>query len=140
LTKIALQVGQEVSVAEIANSLGANQSTVSSYIEIFIKNYILIPLHPFKTNMRRAVSENRKLYFYDIGIRNILVKDFRELDLRPDRGNVFENFIVIELEKMRRNTKAQQTMYFYREYSRILRARGRHCTGGLSKKLFRHRG
>ncbi len=127
-------------MAEIANSLGANQSTVSSYIEIFIKNYILIPLHPFKTNMRRAVSENRKLYFYDIGIRNILVKDFRELDLRPDRGNVFENFIVIELEKMRRNTKAQQTMYFYREYSRILRARGRHCTGGLSKKLFRHRG
>jgi len=117
LTKIALQVGQEVSVAEIAKSLGANPSTVASYIEIFIKNYILIPLHPFKTNMRRAVSENRKLYFYDIGIRNILVKDFRELDLRPDKGNVFENFIVIELEKLRRNTKAQQTMYFYREYS-----------------------
>jgi len=117
LTKIALQVGQEVSVAEIAKSLGANPSTVASYIEIFIKNYILIPLHPFKTNMRRAVSENRKLYFYDIGIRNILVKDFRNLDLRPDKGNVFENFIVIELEKLRRNTKAQQTMYFYREYS-----------------------
>lgn len=117
LTKIALQVGQEVSVAEIAKSLGANPSTVASYIEIFIKNYILIPLHPFKTNMRRAVSENRKLYFYDIGIRNILVKDFRELDLRPDKGNVFENFVVIELEKLRRNTKAQQTMYFYREYS-----------------------
>ena len=117
LTKIALQIGQEVSVAEIARSLGANASTVASYIEIFIKNYILIPLHPFKTNMRRAVSENRKLYFYDIGIRNILVKDFREIDLRPDKGGVFENFIVIELEKLRRNTKAQQTMYFYREYS-----------------------
>ena len=117
LTKVALQVGQEVSVAEIAKSLGANPSTVASYIEIFIKNYILIPLHPFKTNMRRAVSENRKLYFYDMGIRNILVKDFRELELRPDKGHVFENFIIIELEKQRRNTKAQQTMYFYREYS-----------------------
>jgi predicted AAA+ superfamily ATPase len=117
LIKVALQVGQEVSVAEIAKSLGAIPSTVASYIEIFIKNYILIPLHPFKTSMRRAVSENRKLYFYDIGIRNILVKDFRELDLRPDKGNVFENFIVVELEKLRRNIKAQQTMYFYREYS-----------------------
>lgn len=117
LTKIALQIGQEVSVAEIAKSLGANQSTVASYIEVFIKNYILIPLHPFKTNMRRAVSENRKLYFFDLGIRNILVKDFRELDLRPDKGGVFENFIVVELEKQRRNMKAQQTMYFYREYS-----------------------
>jgi predicted AAA+ superfamily ATPase len=117
LTKIALQIGSEVAVREIAKSLGANDSTVASYIEIFIKNYILIPLPAFKTNARRAVSENRKLYFYDLGIRNILVKDFRELDLRPDKGGVFENFIVSELEKKRRNNKAQTSMYFYREYS-----------------------
>jgi len=117
LTKIALQIGSEVAVREIAKSLGANDSTVASYIEIFIKNYILIPLPAFKTNARRAVSENRKLYFYDLGIRNILVKDFRELDLRPDKGGVFENFIVSELEKKRRNTKTQTSMFFYREYS-----------------------
>lgn len=117
LTKVALQIGSEVSVREIANSLQANASTVASYIEIFIKNYILIPLPSFKTNARRAVSQNRKLYFYDLGIRNMLIRDFRSLDLRPDRGGVFENFIVSELEKKRRNNKAQQTMYFYREYS-----------------------
>lgn len=117
LTKIALQVGSEVAIREIAKSLGANDSTVASYIEIFIKNYILIPLPSFKTNARRAVSENRKLYFYDLGIRNVLIKDFRELDLRPDKGGVFENFIVSELEKKRRNVRAQATMFFYREYS-----------------------
>lgn len=116
LTKIALQIGSEVSVRELANSLGANAATVSSYIEIFIKNYILISLPSFKTNTRKAVSENRKLYFYDLGIRNILVKDFRELDLRPDKGGVFENFIISEIEKKRRNNNAKQTMYFYREY------------------------
>lgn len=116
LTKIALQIGSEVSVRELANSLGANAVTVSNYIEIFIKNYILIPLPSFKTNRRKAVSENRKLYFYDLGIRNILVKDFRELELRPDRGGVFENFVVSEIEKERRNMRAKQTMYFYREY------------------------
>lgn len=116
LTKIALQIGSEVSVREIASSLQANATTVASYIEIFIKNYILIPLHPFKTNARRAISENRKLYFYDLGIRNILVKDFRELSLRPDKGGVFENFIIAEVEKKRRITKAQASLYFYREY------------------------
>jgi len=63
LTKIALQLGSEVSVREIANSLQANVSTVANYIEIFIKNYILIPLPSFKTNIRRVVSENRKLFF-----------------------------------------------------------------------------
>ena len=116
LTKIALQLGSEVSVREIANSLQANVSTVANYIEIFIKNYILIPLPSFKTNIRRVVSENRKLFFYDLGIRNILVKDFRETNLRPDKGGVFENFIVSELEKGRKNLHANQNLYFYREY------------------------
>ena len=116
LTKIALQLGSEVSVREIAASLGANKDTVSNYIEIFVKNYILIPLPSFKSNTRRAVSENRKLYFYDLGIRNALVKDFRDLDLRPDKGGVFENFIISEVEKKRRNASLLLSMYFYREY------------------------
>ena len=116
LTKIALQIGQEVSMREIASSLMANVGTVSNYIEIFIKNYILIPLPSFKTNLRRAVSENRKLYFYDLGIRNALVKDFRRPDLRPDKGGIFENFIVSELEKRRRIQRLPMSAYFYREY------------------------
>jgi predicted AAA+ superfamily ATPase len=116
LTKIALQIGQEVSMREIASSLMANVGTVSNYIEIFIKNYILIPLPSFKTNIRRAVSENRKLYFYDLGIRNALVKDFRRPDLRPDKGGLFENFIVSELEKRRRIQRLPMSAYFYREY------------------------
>lgn len=116
LTKIALQLGSEVSIREIANSLGAYASTVSNYIEIFIKNYILIPLPSFKTNIRKAVSENRKLYFYDLGIRNALVKDFRETRLRPDQGGLFENFVILEIEKQRKNTKALCNLFFYREY------------------------
>lgn len=116
LTKIALQLGQEVSLREIASSLSANVTTVASYIEIFIKNYILIPLPSFKTNLRRSVSENRKLYFYDLGLRNILVKDFRPLELRPDRGGLFENFVLLELEKRKKIYTLPYTFYFYREY------------------------
>lgn len=116
LTKIALQLGSEVSIREIAASLGSNGPTVSNYIEIFIKNYILIPLPSFKTNARKAVSENRKLYFYDLGIRNALIKDFRETNLRPDQGGLFENFIILEIEKQRKNMGVQRSLYFYREY------------------------
>lgn len=116
LTKIALQIGNEVSLRELANSLNANVSTVSNYIEIFIKNYILIPLPSFKTNIRKAVSENRKLYFYDLGIRNALVKDFREVELRSDSGNLWENLILIEYEKIRKINNLLLSYYFYREY------------------------
>jgi len=116
LTKIALQIGQEASLREIASSLKASVPTVSNYIEIFLKNYILIALPSFKTNIRKAISENRKLYFYDLGIRNILIRDFRSLDLRPDRGEVFENFIVSEIEKKKKINHIQTNTYFYREY------------------------
>ena len=116
LTKIALQIGSEVSTREIAKSLTASPTTVANYIEIFIKNYILIPLPSFKTNVRRAVSSNRKLYFLDLGIRNALIQDFRDLELRPDRGGVFENFVVSEIEKARRVKKTLVNLYFYREY------------------------
>lgn len=116
LIKIALQIGSEVSLREIANSLSANVATVSNYIEILIKNYIVIPLLSFKTNRRKAVSGNRKLYFYDLGIRNALVSDFRDLRLRPDRGGVFENFIVSELEKRRKILGKKLNLAFYREY------------------------
>ncbi|OGG10938.1 hypothetical protein A2781_01125 [Candidatus Gottesmanbacteria bacterium RIFCSPHIGHO2_01_FULL_42_27] len=116
LTKIALQLGSEVSIREIAASLGSNGGTVANYIEIFIKNYILIPLSSFKTNIRKAVSENRKLYFYDLGVRNALVKDFRETRLRPDQGGLFENYIILEIEKQRKNTEVLRNLHFYREY------------------------
>lgn len=116
LTKVALQLGSEVSVREIANSLQASVATVANYIEIFIRNYVLIALPAFKTNMRRAVSENRKLYFYDLGIRNALVRDFRPVDLRPDKSGVWKNLVVSELEKVRRNENLKFSTYFYREY------------------------
>lgn len=117
LTKIALQIGQEVSLRELAGSTGANITTVSSYVEIFIKNYILLPLPAFKTNIRRAISAHRKYYFLDLGIRNILVKDFRPVELRPDKGSVFENFIAAEIYKKIKNEKLNLSFYFYREYN-----------------------
>ena len=117
LLKIALQLGSEVSIREIANSLQTSPQTVANYLEIFVKNYILISLPSFKTNARRAISEHKKYFFYDLGIRNILVSDFRPLDFRPDRGGVFENFVVCEIEKQRRNRLLKLNSYFYREYS-----------------------
>jgi predicted AAA+ superfamily ATPase len=116
LTKISLQLGSEVSLREIATSLQANVTTVSNYIEIFVKNYILISLPSFKTNARRAVSENKKYYFYDLGIRNALIKDFRELELRQDKGAVFENYILSEIEKIKKYVDYNFSTYFYREY------------------------
>jgi len=117
LQKIALQIGSEVSLREIASSLQANIGTVSNYIEIFVQNHVLIQIPAFKTNLRRSISENKKYFFLDLGIRNALIKDFRDLELRPDKGNVFENFIISEISKKKKNDNLLLNLYFYREYS-----------------------
>jgi hypothetical protein len=117
LLKIALQVGQEVSIRELASSLGASAPTIANYLEIFVKNYILIALPSFKTNLRRAVSAHKKYYFLDLGLRNALLKDYRPLNLRPDKGNIFENFIISELYKKIVSEKILCSLYFYREYN-----------------------
>lgn len=116
LTQIALQVGSEVSLRELASGLGANVATVSNYVEIFVKNYVLLRLPAFKTNLRRAVSAHSKFYFLDLGLRNILVRDFRDINIRPDRGGLFENFVMAELYKKIQNSKLNYSLYFYREY------------------------
>lgn len=117
LQKIALQIGSEVSLREIASSLQANIGTVSNYIEIFVQNHVLIQIPAFKTNLRRSISENKKYFFLDLGIRNALIKDFRDLELRPDKGNVFENLIISEVFKKKKNDNLLLNLYFYREYS-----------------------
>lgn len=116
LTMIALQLGREVSYREIATSLQSNPVTIANYIDIFCKNYILIELPSFRTNARKSVSEVRKIYFMDLGIRNALVSDFRELEKRPDLGGLFENWVIIEMEKIKRNQEKLWKQYFYREY------------------------
>jgi predicted AAA+ superfamily ATPase len=116
LTKVALQLGSELSLRELANSLGTNAMTVANYLEILVKNYIVIPLPSFKTNLRKAVSENKKYYFWDLGLRNALVSDFRPVKLRPDAGGIWENWVVMEWEKQKRMKNLKLKSYFYREY------------------------
>jgi len=52
-----------------------------------------------------------KLYFEDVGVRNMVVNDFRNLDLRNDSGNLAENFVFTELNK---SLGADDELYFWR--------------------------
>ncbi len=116
LTRLALQLGSEVSLRELASTLGAHAQTVANYIEIFVKNHVLLPLPAFKTNLRRAISAHKKYFFLDLGLRNVLVRDFREPHLRQDIGGLFENFIVSEIHKKILSDRLHYSSYFYREY------------------------
>jgi uncharacterized protein len=114
LQALALQVGSEVNYNELSNLIGINKITVQKYIDILEKGYIIFKLNSFSKNIRNEIKQNRKIYFYDNGIRNMLIGNFNQLDLRVDKGALWENFLVSERRKQNLYKDTFAKMYFWR--------------------------
>ena len=114
LQALALQVGSEVNFTELAQITGVNKATVSNYIDILAKGFIIFRLSSLSRNLRNEIKQNRKVYFYDNGVRNMIIGNFQSLDLRPDKGVLWENFLVSERLKYNHYTSSYAHSYFWR--------------------------
>ncbi len=114
LMLLAAQIGNEVSYNELANTLNMDKDTVSKYIDIFEKAFIIFRLNPFSRNLRTEISKMRKIYFYDTGIRNALISNFNLLDQRNDKGALWENFLISEKLKINLIDDIDVKQYFWR--------------------------
>ncbi|HOC53888.1 MAG TPA: ATP-binding protein [Candidatus Pacearchaeota archaeon] len=118
LQVLALQIGNEVSYNEISNVLDIDKKTVSSYVEILKKAFIIFDLKPFSRNIRKEIKKLRKIYFFDLGIRNALINNFNLLDLRSDKGQMWENFVISERVKLNNNHRIDCNTYFWRTHDK----------------------
>lgn len=114
LRALALQIGSEVSYTELAQLLGVNKITVENYIRILEQAYIVFRVGPFSRNIRNELKKKRKIYFYDLGLRNALINNFNPVSLRQDVGALWENFMVIERVKRNNNLGITANIYFWR--------------------------
>jgi len=114
LQALALQVGSEVNYNELSQLIGINKITVQRYIDVLEKGYIVFRLNSFSRNLRNEIKQNRKIYFYDNGIRNMIIGDFKPLNLRLDKGALWENFLVSERRKQNIYNDTFAKMYFWR--------------------------
>jgi len=114
LLALALQVGNEVNYNELAQTIGVNKITIQKYIDILEKGYIIFRLHSFSRNLRNEIKRNRKIYFYDNGIRNMIIGNFNSLKLRTDIGALWENFLISERRKQNIYKETFARMYFWR--------------------------
>jgi len=114
LKALSLQLGNEVSTNELSNLLGVNKDTISTYIDLLEKAFIIFRLEPFSRNIRNEISTNRKIYFYDNGIRNALISNYNPLSLRTDTGALWENFLISERVKYLMNNQISANIYFWR--------------------------
>lgn len=114
LTALALQVGSEVNYNELSKTIGIDRKTVEKYIDILEKCYIIFHLNSFNRNLRTELTKGKKIYFYDTGIRNAIIKQFAPLELRNDVGDLWENFFIAERMKYNHYHKQYVNAYFWR--------------------------
>lgn len=114
LKALALQIGNEVSYNELSSLVGVNKKTIENYIKILEQAFIIFILPPFSRNLRNELKKMRKIYFYDVGIRNALINNFNKSDLRNDLGALWENFLISERMKFNNNSGQEKNTYFWR--------------------------
>ncbi len=111
---LALQIGSEVNYNELAQTVGVDKNTVQKYVDILEKGYVIFKLGSFSSNLRNEIKKNRKIYFYDNGIRNMILGNFNDLNLRQDKGGLWENFLISERLKQNKYKMTLAKPYFWR--------------------------
>jgi len=114
LKLLAHQIGSEVSMNELSNALKIKSETVENYIDLLEKSFVIFRLKSYSTNGRKEVTKMSKIYFWDNGIRNAVISDFRPLELRNDIGALWENFLVSDRMKMKEWKDNSAKSYFWR--------------------------
>ena len=116
LRALAFQIGQEVSYSELAQTVGADDKTISKYIDVLEKAYIIRKVTSYARNLRNELKKSRKIYFNDCGIRNYILGDWRPLDMRGslETGHLWENYLVAERAKWRLVHEPETRDFFWR--------------------------
>ena len=111
---LALQIGNEVNYNELAQLIGIDKGTVQRYINILEKGYVIFKLSSFSSNLRNEIKKNKKIYFYDNGVRNMVLGNFNDINLRSDKGALWENFLISERIKQNVYKMTLAKPYFWR--------------------------
>ena len=114
LRALAYQVGSQVSYNELSQMCSMDSKTVERYINLLEQCYIIFRLPSFSRNLRHELKASRKIYFYDNGIRNALIADYRAPEVRQDIGALWENFVIAERMKSNEYYHRWVNRYFWR--------------------------
>jgi predicted AAA+ superfamily ATPase len=116
LRLIAYQTGSLVSCTELGTQLSMSKNTVEKYLDLLSKVFILFKVEGFSRNLHKELTKNSKWYFYDNGIRNAIISNFNNIELRNDVGQLWENYIISERLKYQQYKRKKANNYFWRTY------------------------
>ena len=114
LKALALQIGSQISYNEIGNMISLDSKTVERYVDILEKSFIVFRLGSFSRNLRNELKASRKIYFWDLGIRNAIIGNLAQIENRTDAGELWENFAIAERLKQNAYQNSFAQSWFWR--------------------------
>lgn len=114
LLALAYQVGSEISYNELSRLLQIDTHTVMRYIDLLEKSFVIFSLSSYSRNLRNEIKKGKKIYFYDLGIRNIIINNLNPIALRNDIGALWENYLILERMKFKMYHDIDTSSYFWR--------------------------
>ena len=116
LRLIAFQIGGEVSLQELGRQLSMSKNTVEKYLDLLTKVFVIHKVGGFSRNLRKEVTKNSRWYFYDNGLRNLIIANINPIEQRNDIGMLWENYMIGERLKYQSYHKMVVNNYFWRTY------------------------
>lgn len=114
---LAFQVGREVSLTELGSQLQMSKDTVAVYIDRLEQSFVVFRLSGFSRNLHKEVSKQDKVFFWDLGVRNVAIDNLKPLSERNDVGVLWENFVIAERLKWLHYSQTLGSLYFWRVYT-----------------------
>ncbi|MBI2410898.1 MAG: ATP-binding protein [Candidatus Kerfeldbacteria bacterium] len=109
LKLLAAQIGNLVNMSEMSNTANVELRTLEQYLFYMQETYLLQIIRPYYRNVRKEVTKQPKVYFFDMGVRNYFLNSFDDVHLRADYGFLAENMVLNELKH-----RYEQEIYFWR--------------------------
>lgn len=111
------RIGQVLNLTSLSNDVGVSVHTIKHWLSVLEASYLIVLLQPYFENLGKRMIKSPKLYFTDVGLLCYLlgIENPNQLSRDPLRGNIFENFVFLELYKLRSNRALDPKLYFYRD-------------------------
>lgn len=115
----AARAGQLLNLNALANKCGISQPTAKAWLSVLESSYIVFLLQPYHVNFNKRIVKTPKLYFYDTGLLCHLLKISKpdSIPMHPNKGSLFENFMVSEAFKQNEHKYLQADFSFWRDAS-----------------------
>lgn len=113
----AAQIGQLLNIESMARDVGITRAKVQEWLGILQKSDIVFLLQPYANNAMKRAVKTPKLYFNDTGLAAWLGRwsSPETLAVGALSGQIFENYVVSEINKTIVNSGDVAQLWFYRD-------------------------